>query len=222
MFVTAEYRRGLIRTTLAARPRRGRVLAAKAAVVGGVTFVVGLVTAAVVVTVGQHVLRANGVYVHAATTATQLRLVAGTAALLAVGAVLGLALGALLRRSVPAVATAVVLIVLPYLLALTVLPGGGRRLAAAGHPGRRVRDPASAPRYHQVDNLYIADHRLLPAAAVGRVRGARRLDRGRPHAGGRAAVAERRMNTLHAEWTKLRTASGTLGLLLAWPSRSSA
>ena len=35
MFMTAEYRRGLIRTTLAASPRRGRVLAAKALVVGG-------------------------------------------------------------------------------------------------------------------------------------------------------------------------------------------
>ena len=39
MFITAEYRRGLIRTTLAASPRRGRVLAAKAVVIGAVTFV---------------------------------------------------------------------------------------------------------------------------------------------------------------------------------------
>ena len=41
MFVTAEYRRGLIRTTLAASPRRGRLLAAKALVIGLVTFVAG-------------------------------------------------------------------------------------------------------------------------------------------------------------------------------------
>ena len=34
MFMTAEYRRGLIRITLAASPRRGRVLAAKAIVIG--------------------------------------------------------------------------------------------------------------------------------------------------------------------------------------------
>ena len=34
MFITAEYRRGLIRITLAASPRRGRVLAAKAIVIG--------------------------------------------------------------------------------------------------------------------------------------------------------------------------------------------
>ena len=45
MFMTAEYRRGLIRTTLAASPRRGRVLAAKALVVGAVAFVAGLLGA---------------------------------------------------------------------------------------------------------------------------------------------------------------------------------
>ena len=46
MFITAEYRRGLIRITLTASPRRGRVLAAKAIVIGSVTFVAGLVAAA--------------------------------------------------------------------------------------------------------------------------------------------------------------------------------
>jgi hypothetical protein len=37
MFMTAEYRWGLIRITFAASPRRGRVLAAKAMVIGAVT-----------------------------------------------------------------------------------------------------------------------------------------------------------------------------------------
>ena len=52
MFITAEYRRGLIRITLAASPRRGRVLAAKAVVIGSVTFVAGLVAAAAAVIFG--------------------------------------------------------------------------------------------------------------------------------------------------------------------------
>ena len=52
MFMTAEYRRGLIRVTLAASPRRGRVLAAKAVVIAAVAFAAGLVGAAVVVTEG--------------------------------------------------------------------------------------------------------------------------------------------------------------------------
>ena len=43
IFITAEYRRGLIRASpLTARPRRTRVLAAKAVVIGAVSFAVGL------------------------------------------------------------------------------------------------------------------------------------------------------------------------------------
>ena len=41
MFFTAEYRHGLIRVTLAAMPRHGAVLAAKAVVIGAVAFVTG-------------------------------------------------------------------------------------------------------------------------------------------------------------------------------------
>jgi hypothetical protein len=46
MFMTAEYRRGLIRTTLAVSPVRGRVLAAKTIVIGAAAFLTGLVAAA--------------------------------------------------------------------------------------------------------------------------------------------------------------------------------
>ncbi|WP_433469025.1 ABC transporter permease [Spirillospora sp. CA-128828] len=41
LFITSEYRTGMIRTTFAALPRRGRLLAAKAAVVGTVALVAG-------------------------------------------------------------------------------------------------------------------------------------------------------------------------------------
>src|SRR3984957_13467699 len=53
VFVTTEYRRGLIRVTLAASPRRGRVLASKAIVAGGISFVAGLAAAALVVPGGR-------------------------------------------------------------------------------------------------------------------------------------------------------------------------
>ena len=52
MFFSTEYRRGLIRITLAATPRRGEVLAAKAVVIGAVAFVAGLVAAVVSIAVG--------------------------------------------------------------------------------------------------------------------------------------------------------------------------
>src|SRR5262249_58226305 len=52
MFFTAEYRRGLIRTTLAATPNRGRVLAAKAVVVASIAFLAGLVASVIAVPIG--------------------------------------------------------------------------------------------------------------------------------------------------------------------------
>ena len=52
MFFSTEFRRGLIRTTLTATPRRGAVLAAKAVVIAAVAFVTGLVAVAVSIAVG--------------------------------------------------------------------------------------------------------------------------------------------------------------------------
>jgi ABC-type transport system involved in multi-copper enzyme maturation permease subunit len=154
MFVTTEYRRGLIRTTIAASPRRGRILAAKAIVIGAVTYLAGLAAAAVVITLGQRTLRGNGVYVHPASTLTELRLVTGTAALLAVAAILALAIGALLRRSAGAVTAVIVVIVLPYLLAMSVLPAGAAQWLLRITPAAAFAIQQSAPLYLQVDNVY--------------------------------------------------------------------
>ncbi|HZE32680.1 MAG TPA: ABC transporter permease subunit [Actinoallomurus sp.] len=164
MFITAEYRRGLVRTTLTASPRRGRILAAKAVVIAAVTFVTGLAGAAVVVVFGPGVLRANGVYVHATTTFTEVRLVVGTAALLAVAAVLALALGMVVRRGVIAVTAAVVVIVLPYLLAITGLPTGAARWLLRITPASAFAVQQSTPQYSQVDNVYTPVNGYFPLA----------------------------------------------------------
>jgi hypothetical protein len=116
MFITAEYRRGLIRLTFSATPRRGRTLLAKAAVIAAVTFAAGLAAIAVTVPLGERLLRENGNVVEPLSVLTQMRVEAGLAALLAVAAVLALAIGALLRRSAAAVAVALAVIVLPYIL----------------------------------------------------------------------------------------------------------
>jgi len=155
MFVTAEYRRGMMRTTLAASPRRGRVIAAKATVIGIVSFVVGVIAAAIVVTFGQEVLRDNGVYMHPASTATELRVIAGTGALLAVAAALSVGLGALLRRGTTAVTAAIVTIVLPYLLAMSVLPPAAGDWLLRVAPAAAFAVQQSLVEYPQVANLYI-------------------------------------------------------------------
>jgi ABC-type transport system involved in multi-copper enzyme maturation permease subunit len=164
MFITAEYRRGLVRTTFAASPRRGQVLAAKAIVIGAVTFIAGLAAAAIVVTLGQRILRGNGVYVSPVTALTGLRVVAGTAALLAVAAVLALALGAVLRRSAVAAAAVIVVIVVPYLLALSVLPAGASDWLLRIAPAAAFAVQQTQPQYPQVSNVYTPAFGYYPLA----------------------------------------------------------
>jgi ABC-type transport system involved in multi-copper enzyme maturation permease subunit len=162
LFVTAEYRRGLIRTTLSASPRRGRILAAKALVIGAVAFLSGLVAAAVVVTVGQRVLRSDGVYVHAVSTATEARVMVGTAALVAVAAVFAMALGAVLRRGTAAATAVIVAIVLPYLLAMSVLPAGAGRWLLRITPAAAFAIQQSTMQYPQVANVYTPVNGYFP------------------------------------------------------------
>ena len=162
MTMTAEYRRGMIRTTVAAVPRRGRILLAKAAVLGVVTFGLGVLAAAVVIVLGQRVLRAHGVYLHPAATTTELRLVVGTGLLLAGAAVLALALGALLRRGLAAVTAGIVLIVLPYLLAMTVLPPEPAEWLLRVTPAAAFAVQQSAMSYPQVDTFPIPVNGYFP------------------------------------------------------------
>ena len=165
-FMTAEYRRGLIRVTFAATPRRGRVLAAKAVVIAAVTFAVGLVSAAVVVIVGQRVLRDHGVYVWPTSTLTELRVIVGTAAVLAVAAVLALAIGTLLRRSAVTVAVVIVVLVLPYLLTVTtpLLPAGPTDWLARVSPAAAFAVQGTMAQYPQVNNVYMPSAGYWPLA----------------------------------------------------------
>jgi len=165
LFITAEYRRGLIRTTLAASPRRGRVLAAKAIVIGSVTFVTGLAAAvAAVLLIGQ-LARGRGSYLLPVTPLTQLRVVAGTAALLAVAAVLALAVGTVLRRSAGAVTAVIVAIVLPYILAVaSVLPAGAAQWLLRLTPAAGFAIQQSVTEYPQVIASYTPNMGYFPLA----------------------------------------------------------
>ncbi|HKT61109.1 MAG TPA: ABC transporter permease subunit [Gemmatimonadales bacterium] len=156
MFITAEYRRGMIRTTLATSPRRGRVLAAKAIVIGSVTFVAGLAAAAVAVPLGDWILRANGNYLFPVTSLTELRVIAGTAALLAVVTVLALAVGAMLQRGAEAVTALIVMIVVPYVLAIAApLPDTVSEWLLRLTPAAGFAIQQSLPRYPQINDVLL-------------------------------------------------------------------
>jgi ABC-type transport system involved in multi-copper enzyme maturation permease subunit len=166
MFMTAEYRRGLIRVTLAASPGRGRVLAAKAIVIGAVTFVAGLVGVAAALLLGERLLRSNGNYILPVSTLTELRVVAGTAALLAVAAVLALALGAILRHGAWTVTAVTVAIVLPYFFTITLslLPAGVSDWLLRVTPAAGFAIQQSIPQYPQVSAGYTPMNGYFPLA----------------------------------------------------------
>lgn len=162
-FVTSEYRRGLIRTTLAASPRRGRVLAAKAVVIGLASFVVSLAAALIALPLANHVLTANGNYVMPIGTGTEARILLGTAGLVAVMAVGVVGLGTLFRRSAAAVSLGVVLLVLPTILG-TVLQGAAGAWLFRLTPAAGFAVQQAIPAYAQVSYPYDALNGFYPLA----------------------------------------------------------
>jgi ABC-type transport system involved in multi-copper enzyme maturation permease subunit len=113
MVVTGEYSTGMIRTSLAAVPKRGRILAAKTLVFAAVALVAGEIISFATFLVGQALISGK------APSATLghhdvLRAVIGSGLFLAVLALLGSALGWLLRSVAAAIGTTVaILLVLP-------------------------------------------------------------------------------------------------------------
>ncbi|MEU1401570.1 hypothetical protein ABZ471_04240 [Streptomyces sp. NPDC005728] len=167
-FVTAEYRRGLIGSTLAAAPGRGRLLAAKAAVVVAVAFAVGVLAAAVSIPLGRQRAHATHFLVFTVPRAVELRVVLGTGLLLAATAALSLALGVLLRRSATAITVAVVTTVLPYLLAVSgVLPAAAARWLLRLTPAAGFAVQQTLPHYAHVLTVYTPSSGYFPLPPWG-------------------------------------------------------
>ena len=165
IFITAEYRRGLIRLTLTASPRRGRVLAAKAIVIGSVAFGAGLAGAAAAVIFGAQLASARGSYVYPVPWPTELRVVVGTALLIALAAVLALALGTMLRRSAATVTLVIVAIILPYILGVaSILPVSASDWLLRITPAAAFAIQQAAPQYPQVAALYSPSSGYFPLA----------------------------------------------------------
>jgi len=165
MFMTAEYRRGLIRTTLAASPRRARVLAAKALVVGAVAFVAGLLGAVAAEIFGTDIAHSHGRQVFPEPWPTEVRMIVGTAALVAVVAVLTLAVAAIVRRSVAAVTIVFATIVVPYFLAaVATLPVGVADWLMRITPAAAFAVQQATPQYPQVQAYYAPVSGFYPLA----------------------------------------------------------
>jgi ABC-2 type transport system permease protein len=112
--ISSEYSSGMIRTSLIAVPKRGRMLAAKSLVFAAVTFVVGEATSFAAFFVGQALISGHAPHATLGDPGVARAVVGGGLALTAL-AVLSVAVGALLRHPAAAIAAMVAL--------LFVLPG---------------------------------------------------------------------------------------------------
>jgi ABC-2 type transport system permease protein len=143
MTITSEYSTGMIRTSLTAMPRRGNVFASKLLVFSGVALVVSLVTSFLAFFVGQAVMSGTGVSAslfhsttvpaagkvspHSVTVTSSvvvtsghvLTAIIGTGLLVTMAAVIAFGLGAIIRHTAGAIASAVgLLFVLPIIIQL--------------------------------------------------------------------------------------------------------
>jgi len=166
MFVTAEYRRGLIRITFTAMPTRGRVVAAKGLVVGAVAFVLSVVVMAVVVPLGQHLLRAHGNYVFPTSTLTQARIVVGASALVGIAAIVVTALSAMVRRPAAAITAGAAVLLLPFILA-SAAGGGTAEWLLRLTPAAGLSMLQAMPQYHQVSYAYTLGNGYYPLSPLG-------------------------------------------------------
>jgi ABC-2 type transport system permease protein len=149
--ISSEYSSGMIRTSLIAVPKRGRILAAKSLVFAAVTFVVGEVTNFAAFLVGQALIAG-----HAPTAALGdpgvARAVAGAGLYLAALAVLSVAAGTLLRHPAAAIAAMIaVLFVLPAIA--QALPDSWRNPVTEFWPTQAGS---------QLTSVYHAAHTLQP------------------------------------------------------------
>ena len=159
LFMTSEYRRPLILATFGASPRRRRVLAAKAAVIGAASFGTGLAAALATYLVTRPLFQARGFRppAFAYTSLGQpavLRAVIGSALLVGALGVLSLAVAALVRRGAATIAVVVALFVLPVFVAaplpltaarwlMSLTPVGGLAVQAHQAADRHLAEPWS-------------------------------------------------------------------------------
>ena len=168
VFIGSEYRRGMIRTTFASTPRRGRVIVAKAIVIGVVAFAAGLAGAAIALTIAGPKLRSEGwtspIYpLVSLGTGTGIRIVLGTAAVLALAAIFALATGVMLRRGTGAITAGIALFVGPLLIAAAVGQTAGALLLRVT-PAAAFAVQQGVQRYPQSSAVCLASHGCYPLA----------------------------------------------------------
>jgi len=123
-------------------------------VIGAAAFVTGLAAAVVSIAVGVPKEENQGQVLLTAPVLTEVRVIVGTAAMLALAAIFAVAVGAILRRSAAAITIVVLIVVMPFLLtALNVVPAGVGDWLLRLTPAAGLSIEQSIPRYPQVTTV---------------------------------------------------------------------
>ncbi|MDA8331265.1 MAG: ABC transporter permease [Candidatus Dormibacteraeota bacterium] len=156
LYISSEYSSGMIRTSLIAVPKRGRLLAAKSLIFGTVTLVVGEVVSFVAFFVGQALISGHAPYATLGEPGVA-RAVVGAGLMVTALAVLAVVVGTLLRHSAAAIATLMaILLVLPAIA--QALPTSWRNLITEFWPTQAGS---------QLTSVYHAAHTLQPWPGFG-------------------------------------------------------
>ncbi|MFJ8670621.1 ABC transporter permease [Streptomyces sp. NPDC093589] len=116
LVISSEYGTGMIRTTMTACPSRGRVLAAKAIVFFGLSFVITTIATSLVALIGSGMLNGPD-----PTTGEWMRATVGAGLYVSTLGLLALSVGSLLRHSAGAISAMLGVVLLPMLLAVFML-----------------------------------------------------------------------------------------------------
>ncbi|MDH2426122.1 ABC transporter permease [Sphaerisporangium sp. TRM90804] len=158
--ITPEYATGMIRTSLAAVPRRGVLLLAKAGVVAGVTLTAALAILFATYAVGRLVAGDRAMDFNTGSLGGDLPLLLGSAVSVTVLALIGLGVGTVTRSTVGGVvAVAAVLFVLPIMVTFVPAPWSTR--AASLLPADLVRQIAG-----QELSMRLGEGMLSPVGAL--------------------------------------------------------
>jgi ABC-type transport system involved in multi-copper enzyme maturation permease subunit len=110
----------------------------------------------------------KGFYVIGVPALTSVRVIVGTAALLAVAAVFAVAVGCIVRRSAAAVAVVILAVVLPYILAVaSVLPTGPAEWLTRLTPAAAFAIQQTVTKYPQVTASYAPADGYFPLPPLG-------------------------------------------------------
>jgi len=135
--ISGEYSTGTIRTTFTACPRRHTVLAAKAVVVAGVTFVVGFLACFLAYQIGTLMLSGKGY-----ASGEPMPALVGVALSFSATGVLGVAVGTILRHSAGAITAVIGISLMPSLFG--PLLGDLQRWVAGAAPAAAVQKLAQS------------------------------------------------------------------------------